>query len=479
MVAHAQQLLYALLVGGDLRVHVGDVLIRIARGPAARAQDVARGLLAEFAVLHQLEVGKEHALVFHRLGIRRHRTRRRAADIRMVPTRSDVEQDLAAGVIEHRGNDRHVGQVRAAVVRVIHHVGVARHHAAGVGVHDRAHRFTHGPQVHRHVRRVGDQTGLRIKNGAREIQALLDVHGIRRVLQAVAHLLGYRHEEVVEHLQHHRVRLRTDAAPIGTRLDAPDHKMILRRQFRLPAGFHHGRLVGLGDDGGARHHVAARHVFAHVQRRLAPFARAVHVDHAAGRQGAVAGPRHRRFADALAATGGFHRNGFNDEFAIGHQEGIALPIRGFEIATRLLQGGKGDFQRRIRAPVFQMQAALHADVAIRHMLAAKLAHRLPGQHIQLVLQLAHQVGVQHFFNRLLAHVGLVGQAHAIGRQHAAQRMREHRRHAQRIGHQASMLPARAAEHGQGIFRHVVAALDRDALDGFRHVADGNFQEAFG
>ncbi|CUI79353.1 Uncharacterised protein [Achromobacter xylosoxidans] len=42
-----------------------------------------------------------------------------------------------------------------------------------------------------------------------------------------------------------------------------------------------------------------------------------------------------------------------------------------------------------------------------------------------------------------------------------------------------MLAAGAAEHGQRVFGDVVAALHRDALDGFGHVADGDFQEAFG
>ncbi|MOA48314.1 hypothetical protein D3C78_1710430 [compost metagenome] len=120
-------------------MHVGDVLVGVARRPAARAQDVARGLFTEFAVLHQLEVGEQHAFVFHRLGIRRHGARCGAADIGVVAARAHIEQDLASGMVEHRRDDGDVRQVRAAVIRVVHHVRVARHHAAGVGVHDRAH----------------------------------------------------------------------------------------------------------------------------------------------------------------------------------------------------------------------------------------------------------------------------------------------------------------------------------------------------
>jgi hypothetical protein len=39
----------------------------------------------------------------------------------------------------------------------------------------------------------------------------------------------------------------------------------------------------------------------------------------------------------------------------------------------------------------------------------------------------------------------IGQAHAVGRQDAREGVHEHRLHAQRIGDEAGMLPARAAE----------------------------------
>ena len=58
----------------------------------------------------------------------------------------------------------------------------------------------------------------RVEDGAGEIEPLLDVDRIGGVLQRHAHLLGDRHEEVVEDFQHHRVglgadRLRALAAP--------------------------------------------------------------------------------------------------------------------------------------------------------------------------------------------------------------------------------------------------------------------------
>ena len=126
-----------------------------------------------------------------------------------------------------------------------------------------------------------------------------------------------------------------------------------------------------------------------------------------------------------------------------------------------------------------MQAALHADVAVGHVLAAQFAHGLLGQHVQLALQFGHQRGVEDLLDGFLAHVGLVRQAHAVGRQHAAQRMREHGGHAERVGHQAGVLAAGAAEHGQRVLGDVVAALHGNALDRFGHVADGDFEETLG
>ena len=69
-----------------------------------------------------------------------------------------------------------------------------------------------------------------------------------------------------------------------------------------------------------------------------------------------------------------------------------------------------------------------------------------------------------------------GQSHAIGREQAGHRMDEDPRHAERVGDEAGMLPARAAKALQRVARHVVAARDRDLLDGIGHVLDGDGDE---
>ena len=76
-------------------------------------------------------------------------------------------------------------------------------------------------------------------------------------------------------------------------------------------------------------------------------------------------------------------------------------------------------------------------------------------------------------DRLLAQRAHVGEAHAVGRQHAGERMDEHARHAERVGDEARVLAARAAEAAQRVLGDVVAALHGDVLDRVGHVLDGD------
>jgi hypothetical protein len=88
----------------------------------------------------------------------------------------------------------------------------------------------------------------------------------------------------------------------------------------------------------------------------------------------------------------------------------------------------------------------------------------------------HGLRVQATLHRFLAHHVLVGQAHAVSRQHTRQRVHQHLRHAQGIGHQTRMLPACAAKALQGVARHVVAPRHRDFLDGVGHLLHRDLDE---
>ena len=124
------------------------------------------------------------------------------------PARRDEGRRLGVFVaIEDRNDHRDVGQVRAAAIGIVEHIGVAAPDAAPVArsaarLDDRADALAHRAEVHRDVRRIGDQRALRVEDRAGEIEPLLDVHGRRGGLQRDAHLLGDGHEQVVEDLEH-------------------------------------------------------------------------------------------------------------------------------------------------------------------------------------------------------------------------------------------------------------------------------------
>ena len=78
-----------------------------------------------------------------------------------------------------------------------------------------------------------------------------------------------------------------------------------------------------------------------------------------------------------------------------------------------------------------------------------------------------------------AHAPDIGEAHAVGGEQRRQRMDQHARHAERVGDEAGMLAASAAEAIERIARHIVAALHRNLLDRVRHVFDRDLDEAVG
>ena len=70
----------------------------------------------------------------------------------------------------------------------------------------------------------------------------------------------------------------------------------------------------------------------------------------------------------------------------------------------------------------------------------------------------------------------VGEAHAVGREHARQRVHEYRIHVEGIGNETSVLSAGAAEARERVAADVVAALHGNLPDGVRHVIDCDPQE---
>ncbi len=106
-------------VRGELRFEICDVLIRIAGGvPAAREQRADVGL-EQLAGRNDPHAVHEHAFLVDAAAVGRYRARRAAADVGVVrAARHHVAQPLAARV-EHRGDDGHVRQMRAAGIGTI------------------------------------------------------------------------------------------------------------------------------------------------------------------------------------------------------------------------------------------------------------------------------------------------------------------------------------------------------------------------
>ncbi len=256
---HAFQLLRPLLAGGHLGLEVRDIGIRRAAGIRAGHQDFAGLGLPEHAFVDEFPVVDQHAFILHHPAVGRHGAGRETAHVGMVPAGGDVEDDLVAVLLPHRGDHGDVGQVGAAVVGGVQHEDVAlRHHR--VLVDDRFHRGAHGPQMHRHVRGVGDQVPGRVEDGAGEVQPLLDRHGDGGVLQHRAHLLGDRHEEVVEHLQQHRIGLGAHGLGFGAGLDAVELDVVVLGDLRLPAVLDDDGGMGLHQHRGAGETVAGAHL---------------------------------------------------------------------------------------------------------------------------------------------------------------------------------------------------------------------------
>ncbi|EWS58097.1 hypothetical protein Y694_03996 [Methylibium sp. T29-B] len=126
-----------------------------------------------------------------------------------------------------------------------------------------------------------------------------------------------------------------------------------------------------------------------------------------------------------------------------------------------------------------MHAAQHLDARRSHALRRQRGLRLGRQRIEPFAGGGQACRIEAALDRRLAHRGLVGQTHAVGRQHTGQRVDEDARHAQCVGDRAGVLPAGAAETLQRVAAHVVAARDRDALDRIGHVGHSDLQRAGG
>ena len=207
------------------------------------------------ALVDEQDIVDQHAFLVDAAAVGRHRSRRDPADIGMMPARRDEGRWLCVVAIEDRHDHRDVRQMRAAAIRIVEHIGVAAPDAAPVPrlaarLDDPADALAHRAQMHRDMRRVGDQRALGVEDRAGEIEPLLDVDARRRRLQRDAHLLGDRHEQVVEDLEPDRVDVGADRLAALERHGAGEDQRAVARALGAPARLDDDGRSRIEDQGG-------------------------------------------------------------------------------------------------------------------------------------------------------------------------------------------------------------------------------------
>ena len=157
---HLAELVHALGVGRGLRFQVGDVLRRVAGRVGALREKLEHRVFAEAPGLDQLERVDIDTFLLDARGLGAHRAWRDAADIGVMPARRHEEQNLGAAFGEHRGHHGDVGKMRAAVIGRVQHPHIAGLEIAADLAPHGLDAPVHRAEMHRDMRRVGDEAAV-------------------------------------------------------------------------------------------------------------------------------------------------------------------------------------------------------------------------------------------------------------------------------------------------------------------------------
>ncbi len=102
VIDHLAQFLHALFIGGNLCAQIGDVLIRVTCRVFRPFQKGGQTGFVKLALINQFEIVDQNAFFLKNAGIWRHRARGNPANIGMVATRCDIEQDFLAIIAKDR-----------------------------------------------------------------------------------------------------------------------------------------------------------------------------------------------------------------------------------------------------------------------------------------------------------------------------------------------------------------------------------------
>ena len=207
-----------------------------------------------------------------------------------------------------------------------------------------------------------------------------------------------------------------------------------------------------------------------------------------------------RSLKSCAAADGFDRYGLKHECLVAINKPELCFVRAFEGAFHFLQAGERrlldllhpcprqrrageragiDDQRRISPGITNMGANVQSNPVSRDALPGDFVDHGPRKFPRRTHQYLASLVAERLLDGLLADAANIGEAHAVRGQKRRQRMDQHAGHAERIGDEAGVLTASAAEAVERITGHVVAALHRYLLDRVRHILDGDLDKAVG
>ena len=126
-----------------------------------------------------------------------------AADIGVVADRAGEGETLA--LVKQRLEDEDVGQVHAAVERVVHDEDVAGRHVVPEVAHDRLHGGRHRAEMARQGQALGREPAVGVGEARRIVHVVLEHARIGRPEHGKRHLVGDREDRVLEQLERDRV----------------------------------------------------------------------------------------------------------------------------------------------------------------------------------------------------------------------------------------------------------------------------------
>ena len=197
-----------------------------------------------------------------------------AADVEQVGGRAREPHNFVPVVDRH--DDRAVGRVGGAIIRVVVEDDVAFVDVPVEQLDDVLHDARHRAHEHRRRFRFRQHEAVAIEDAGAEIFGFADDRRIGHAVEHARHLLSDGGKRAADDALHDR---RCEIVPVlRHRVRAVDHDIAASVDGRLAAGRdHHGRIVLL-DDGGARDPVARAERSAVVERGLVSLALALDLE---------------------------------------------------------------------------------------------------------------------------------------------------------------------------------------------------------